>query len=437
MDTEAEHSDSEISKGDESDGSDDTYEKGSFIVSDAEESGAEDGVAALRAKQRKQEEDEQEDEIKAAMQALRKRKAKDDPPTTDGKEKAKKPKKDPSTVYKPQGNKSLDVKHVPLPPKAAAPVKRGGPKFHYTIRFTNARHAQSFWEVASKALPYLFFHIEVRDNYSGLRLEAHDYPATMAIKSVMECIIEEGVDETGAPVDRASLDGLHFCVNSKNLLKCFKCAQCKDTPLNLIKMHGKDSIIFEAVTNEEDVQTRYNLDFYAKSPSNILQRIPTTSDMQVKMNTHILQKLATIAATLNSQTLRFDLSEARKNADGPDVSRYKLTIYFAGSEIRGAHSFFLGAKRNTVKGVEEFEPVLLSADEQETLDWALVSSNSYSSNKFKLFVSNLDNEWCFIGISTDERAKPIVIVADSTETGSTSHTIFISPQQPEEDGVEA
>ncbi len=66
------------------------------------------------------------------------------------------------------------MKHVPPQPKE--PIQKPAKKvtYQYAIRFTNARHAQSFWEVASKALPYLFFHLEVEEGYTGLRVEAHD-----------------------------------------------------------------------------------------------------------------------------------------------------------------------------------------------------------------------------------------------------------------------
>jgi hypothetical protein len=486
VESEAEHSGDETGASDMDDGmSNDSYEKGSFVVSDDEnDSGDEESADKFRAKQRKKEGDKEQEEILAAVKQLKQQSSSGkkrtssllDAASTDShsavgaqgikknksnesdssapmkpmKGKEGKEQKEQKEVYKPQGNKSLDLKHVPPEPvkKAATTAKNAGSTknkkqndFLYSIRFTNARHAQSFWEVASKALPYLFFHIEVTEEYSGLRLEAHDTPPTMAIKSRMECIIEEGVDEHGNPIDRLSLNGQNFCVNSKNLLKCFKCGQVKDTPLNLIKYHNKDGMVFEALTNEEDVQTRYILPFYFKTPSTIVQRLPTKSDMQVKMATHVLQKLANIAATLNASVLRFDLFEADTSRGGPstageDVSRFKLTVYFSGSEIQGGHTFFLGAKRNNVQGIDEFEPVVTTASEQESIDWKIISSNSYTSNKFKIFVTNLNNEWCFVGISTDERAKPLIIVADSTETGNTSHTIIISPQQPEDDNME-
>ena len=461
IEKEATHSGDEESEGEMSDASNDTYEKNSFIAdSDEEPSGDEDAVQALRAKQAKKKADEEQLEIMQELSKLRKK-----PATASGsnasssnteksatqagaqaqagceakaadqqaKRKREEDQNEPAKkVHKPQGNKSLDMKHVPAEPKTKqSQPSKSKANFHYAIRFTNARHAQSFWEVASKALPYLFFHLEVTENYSGLRLEAHDTPPTMAIKSRMECIIQEGVDQFGKPVDRLSLNGEIFCVNSKNLLKCFKCAQVKDTPLTLKKWHNKDGIIFEAFTNEEDVKTEYMLPFYTKTPSTVLQRIPTTSDMQVKMATHVLQKLATISSTLGATLLRFDLFEAESEAT--DVTRYKLIVFFTGSEIPGGHTFYLGAKKTNVKGIEEFEPIVTSAQEQEAFKWNLVSSNSYNSNKFKLFVSNLDNEWCFVGVSTDERSKPIIIVADSTETGTTSHTIIISPQQPDDE----
>ena len=87
-----------------------------------------------------------------------------------------------------------------------------------------------------------------------------------------------------------------------------------------------------------------------------------------------------------------------------------------------------------MNGVDEFEPVAGNEDEDDAV-WKLVSVNAYSNNKFKLFVSNLDIEWCFINLSTDSKPKPMIIIADSIETGAnrTSIVIIISPTQEDEE----
>ena len=380
----------------------DSYEKGSFVVSDEEEDG-DDDVRALYTKQQSQ-------SPVIPQPAMKKKKT------------------ESKTVYKPQGNKSMDIRHVPKEPvktQSSAPP----PKFHWSIVFTNARFAQNFWEVASKALPYLFFHIETRDDYCGLRLEAHDTPPTMAIKSQMECIIEEGVDDSGNKITRESLNGQHFCVKSKSLMRCFKCCTLKDSPLRLIKMNDQDGVIFEASTDESDVRTRYLLPFYSKTPSSILQKISPVSDIQIKMATHVLQKLGDIATNLESDVLKFELSGTENESE--NITRNKLTVSFDGDEIKGAHTFYLTTKKTNTNGTNEYEPV-------STVDivrqWNLLSSNSYNANKFKLFVSNLDIKWCMVGLSTKDEGKPLIIIADSAETGEarTSHSVFISPQHSEE-----
>jgi hypothetical protein len=66
---------------------------------------------------------------------------------------------------------------------------------------------------------------------------------------------------------------------------------------------------------------------------------------------------------LGATLLRFDLFEAESEAT--DVTRYKLIVFFTGSEIPGGHTFYLGAKKTNVKGIEEFEPIVTSAQEQE------------------------------------------------------------------------
>lgn len=342
---------------------------------------------------------------------------------------AKKAKKE---VHKPQGNKSLDMKHMPKEPESPPPQEFLKPKFHYTISFTNARFAQNFWDVASKALPFLFFHLEVREDYAGLRLEAHDTPPTMAIKSKMECIIDVGVDSEGNKVDRDSLNSEFFCVKSKTLMKCFKCGTLKDSPLKITKFHDQDGVIFEAQTDESDVKTKYLLPFYAKTPSTVVSRLNTTSDIQIKMATSVLQKLADISTSVDAATLRFDLYTAEIESE--DISRNKLDVFFNGEEIQGSHTFLLTSRKRTIKGIDEFEPLAEDEGVLSKTKWIARSSNSYSSSKFRLFVSNLDVKWCLLGLSIEKKTKPLVILADCTETGAnkTSHAIFISPQHDDE-----
>jgi hypothetical protein len=450
IEEEAAHSGDDTSSGSES--SDNEYEKGSFVVSDEDASSSdEDAAVKARAKRVKREADKTAEEAESAAKAIKARAKAEKPAAAapaPSAAKVEKPVAPPSgggskaagsgaaptpSVHKPHGNKSLDIRHVPPEPPKVTVIK-AKPKFHFCISFTNARYAENFWNVACKALPYLFFHLEVKEDYAGLRLEAHDTPPTMAIKSKMECIVEAGVDAEGETVDRSKLDGEFFCVKSKTLMKCFRCGTLKDTPLKLIKMHGQDGVIFEASSDESDLKTRYLLPFYAKTPSTVLSRINTTSDIQIKMNTNVLQKLADIANSVDAPTVRFDLFEGESGADD-SVLRRMLTVYFPGEEIKGSHTFFLSSKKRTIKdGVDEFEPI--AEEDNKSIKWKQMSSNNYSSSKFRLFVANLDVKWCLLGLPTERKNKPIVILADSTETGAnkTSHAIFISPQHDDEGG---
>lgn len=418
VETEAAHSGDEASRGG-SDGEADEYEKGSFVVSDdaASESAASDDDAPAKSKPKKL-----GGKKRAAGAAL------DVAVTT----KEKKPRED--AAHKPQGNKALPARHVPEAPAAPARAKKAKVDFHFSIVFTNARFAQSFWEVACKALPHLFFHLVVRDEYAGLRLEAYDNPTTMAIKSVMECIVREGVDEDGRPLERAGLDGQSFCVSSKELLACFKCAQIKDAPLRVTKMWGQDGVRFEAMTNEEDVRAVYFLPFLVKQRSNILQRISTDTDVHVRFATDVLKNMATIGALVDSPTIRLEFALADATDDA-DTVLAKLSFSFPGSgSIHGKHSFILGVKkRATSGGAAEYEPVTATDDE---VKWRPVSTNAYATSKFRVFVSNLDTDGVTLHLSTATgKVKPLVIIADSTETGAcaTAHSIFISPTAEDED----
>ena len=301
------------------------------------------------------------------------------------------------------------------------------PRVHFEIIFTNARYAHNFWLVACKALPHLFFHLEVSEDCAGLRLEAHDSPPTMAIKSMFECIVREGVDERGVYVSRASLNGEVFCVTSKNLMKVFQCTQLKDAPLRLVKRHGKDGISFESHTNEDDVQTSFLLPFCAKAPSNVLQKL-RAEGIRIEMATHVLQKLATVATDIDATVLRFELFSA-DTVD--DITRNKLSVGFPGAEITGSYDFILNKKTRIVGGVAEYEAVAVSTS--DTTVWTRVSAHSYLSAKFKIFITSLKCERCFVTLPTmDAKSKNMVIVADS-EGGKTSHTIFVSPQEDDDE----
>ena len=412
IESEAAHSGDEASRGG-SDGDADEYEKGSFVVSDdaASESAASASPAPAKPKGKK----------RAAGAAL------EDAVGA-------KPEKRDAAAHKPQGNKALPARHVPEAPAAPARAKKAKVDFHYSIVFTNARFAQSFWEVACKALPHLFFHLVVRDDYAGLRLEAYDNPTTMAIKSVMECIVREGVDEDGRPLDRATLDGQSFCVSSKELLACFKCAQIKDAPLRVTKMHGQDGVRFEAMTNEEDVRAVYFLPFLTKQRSNILQRISTDTDVHVRFATDVLKNMATIGSLVDSPTIRLEFALAADTGDS-DTVLAKLSFSFPGSgSIHGKHSFILGVKKRAGGGgAAEYEPVTAADDD---ITWRPVSTNAYATSKFRVFVSNLDTDGVALHLSTAVgKIKPLVIIADSTETGAcaTAHSIFISPTAEDED----
>lgn len=436
IESEAEHSGDE-SRG--SDGSEDEYEKGSFVVDSDEESGDDAAAAKARAKRAKTEADKERDDAEKQVadvkaRAKKGRKAKD----------AEAAGAAPAVEkHKPHGNKGLPAKHVP-PAPAAVPKKDAKTKdFHYAITFTNARYAQSFWDGPTSALASLFLHIEVRDTYAGLRLEAYDNPPTMAIKSRMECIIEEGVDEDGTPVDRASLNGQSFCLSSQSLMRCFKCAQIKDAPLRLIKKHGRAGIYFTAVTNESDVRSSYFCPMIERSPSLILQKINTSMEKPIRLRTEVLKSLASKGTTLDASVIRIKLYTLR-NPD-ESIKRDKVVFWFPGEDVRGGTTFYLNAKKTARGDTTEYEAIEQGdfGDEEDDEDddtvdvdkdgkpkrWKLVSKTAYQHKKYKLFVSNLDIDWCVINVSTDGRPKPLIMLGESEEGAAnrTSVMIIISP----------
>lgn len=440
IESEAEHSGDE-SRG--SDGSDDEYEKGSFVVDSDEESGDESEVDEQRAKKARKEADAERDDAEAQVKEIKARKGR--------KKVEKKPEdKKAEDKHKPHGNKGLAAKHVPPAPAAKAPVKTSSKAkdFHYSITFTNARYAQSFWEAPSNALGSMFLHLEVRPDYAGLRLEAYDNPPTMAIKSRMECIIEAGVDEDGNPIDRESLNGQSFCVLSQSLTRCFKCAQIKDAPLRLTKKHGKAGIYFTAVTNESDVRSCYFCPMIERQPNNILQKINTTMEKPIRLRTEVLKSLASKGTTLESSVIRIKLYTLR-NPD-ESVKKDKVTFWFPGEDVRGGTSFYLNAKKTARGDATEYEALDgedVEEEDEEDDDssevnkdgnpkrWKLVSKTAYLHKKYKLFVSNLDIDWCVINVSTDGKPKPLIMLGESEEGAAnrTSVMIIISPTTEDEE----
>ncbi len=279
-------------------------------------------------------------------------------------------------------------------------------KLHYQIVFTNGRYAESFWTVACKSMVNICIHIhydESKDNFK-LVLEAHDNPTTMAIKSVFECIIKEGVDTNGNKLKRKDLHNEYFMVDATKLMKIFGVTQIKDTPLNLTKYHDVDGIKFESDGNENDMSTSFLLPFINTAPDNIIANLKEDG-LKIEISTNVLQKMANVSKDVNSDLIIIELLTDKKE-------NRKLVVSFDG-ELKGQYSFLL------VDG-----DVIPTKD--DTTEWKQISYQKYLSRKFNKFINSLKCARCDIMLPNEGRTT--MIISAECE-GSTSHTIFIASER--------
>ena len=108
----------------------------------------------------------------------------------------------------------------------------------------------------------------------------------------------------------------------------------------------------------------------------------------------------------------------------------------------------MGSRKSDTKGITEYEPEAVedNEDEEEGEDdndeksskWQLISKVAYLHKKYKIFVTNLAIDWCWLHLSTDGEPQPLVIRGDSEEAGSnrTSVLIIISPTAEDDDEKE-
>jgi hypothetical protein len=324
-----------------------------------------------------------------------------------------------------------------IPPKPASlglgrKKNTGLKKFTFRVFFTNGAMFYKFLLPVANAVHELRFNLTSTPTFTGIRLEAHDTYLTLANKSRYECDIEGGFTLDGAPIGSEELTGMTFCVAASSFMHTLGCATLKDTVLTITKYcDTPDKVTFEALTNENDVQTVYSCDLLAESRLESLKGMSFSLGYHVNIYLKTLKEQTINAKKCGASTIFFALYQA-VDVEDADVIHSRLSVGFSGTVTTGSHDFYQSARKierdeNGVK-VTEFQALAgLTLSQRQNIDMARVSYNEYDNGKLRLFLSHMDLEWCLLHICNDGTQKPLVL---ECEIGgkNTKHTIIVAPK---------
>jgi len=320
----------------------------------------------------------------------------------------------------------------PKPPAAA-----GARKFVFRMYLTNGVMFHKFLLPIANAVHELRFNLTATDEFTGLRLEAHDTYLTLANKSRYECDIDAGVSEDdGAPLTTDALTGMSFCVAASSFMQTLGCATLKDTVLTITKyVDAPDKMTFESVSNENDVQAVYSCDVLAES------RLESLDGMRFRMGYHVNVFLKTLKEqTINAKRcgashIFFELHQAEDPTDEA-VVHSRMSVGFKGTVTSGSHDFYQSARRLERKGDEgntttEWEPLAgMTLAERFKLKLERRSYNEYDNAKLRLFLNHMDVEWVLVHLCNDNTQQPLVMEC-MVGGKNIKHTIIVAPKLDE------
>jgi len=285
-----------------------------------------------------------------------------------------------------------------IPPK---PVLFGKPQkklvsksFHFRMIMTNGAMFYKFLLPISNAVHELRFNLTCTEDFTGIRLEAHDTYLTLANKSRYECDLEAGTSSDGAQLTTEELTGLSFSVPASSFMQTLGCATLKDTVLTITKYaESPDKVTFESITNENDVQTVYSCDMLAES------RLESLKGMQFNLGYHVNLYLKTLkeqtvnAKKCGASTIFFALFQAQDEVEA-DVIHSRLSVGFKGTVTSGCHDFYQSARKieKEVDGSKliEWEPLAsLKTSQRDKLEMERCSYNEYDNSKLRLFLNHM------------------------------------------------
>jgi hypothetical protein len=388
IEREAAHSGSE-SEG-HSDGSDDSYEKDSFVVSDHESASDEEASQA-----------------------------------TTGPAPAKKSKS--ATVEKAVkvfSNKTV-AKAPPKPsgPKATKQAKR---PYLFQMIFTNGILLRKFLEPAAHAVKKMRFEVCASQAFTGFKIECHDQAFSLADLGTFQCDVEGH-----------KAHGQTFCVNAEAFMEALMSSTLKETDLRITRYEDRsDSITFECINNDNDVRTVYHCELSDGSQMDLMHGLKIELGFHSTVHLGTLKELSLNAKRCGAPTLQFKLWQA-VDAEDSNVVHSKLCIGFKGPNTSGSHDFFITMRRSKAKAADGtmevlWEPMAPKAlEDTDDLDMELKCDNAYDNKKLRLFLNHMECSWTMIHLCTDNTPQPLVM---DFELGgqTTKHTVIVGPREPDE-----
>jgi hypothetical protein len=315
-----------------------------FLKKDAEESGDEDAVDALRAKHMMEE----------------------------GKAKKLPKFKKVEEASLPAGNKKLKTW---MPSEQPAKfVRQKLPEYRWCFLITDPKSFKNFLKAASAggSLPALHFRFEVKTSSSGetssfLTLQAFDSPPTMGYYSSMKIILNAGVDEDNKPLNITDLNGCAFGATSSNLEKGVKWASAPNpsAPLKMMLFNSsEDVIVIKSESDGSVMDASFKIPLNKKTASE--SPIPalmlrSAKEMEEKkrfkcrISSNLLRNIADTANSIDSSEVRFDLFSGLKDGD-ENITKHKLSVLFNGesNRIQGEHNFYINTIVRRVRGHSTF-----------------------------------------------------------------------------------
>lgn len=281
-------------------------------------------------------------------------------------------------------NKTHNEADIPPKPKTFGLMRKKGSnsrKYVFRASFTNGAMFHKFLLPIANAVHEIRFNLTSTPDFTGIRLEAHDTYLTLASKSRYECDIEGGFSLDGTPLSSAELTGMSFCVTASNFMLTLGCTILKDTVLTITKyVDSPDTIIFESLTNENDVQTVYSCDLLAESRLESMKGMSFSLGYHVNIYLKTLKEQTVNAKKCGASTIFFALYQAEDEADA-NIVHSKLSVGFKGIATSGSHDFYQSARKiereNESGGkVTEFQALSgLSLSQRQSIELKRVSYN--------------------------------------------------------------
>lgn len=383
-----------------SSGSEDEYEKDSFLASEDSDS-SEDSKPAKKAK-------------------------KDEVPET---AKAKKP------TMKVFSNKTLDDSKVPPKPAGLGSEKKklALKPYEFRLTFINGVLLRKFLEPAARAVKRMRFVVcqsdpKDPDGFTGFKIECHDPAYTLADRGMFECDVDSNSKESKA-------NGATFCVDASSFMEALLSSTLKETCICITRYEdNKDRVTFESTNNENDVRTVYTCGIVDPTSIDSLDGISIDLGFHLHVQMATLKELSLNAKRCRAPTLIFELYQAIDPEDS-SITYSKMCVGFGGENTSGTTDFYIGMRRSTIQLADGTPKVMwkpldtpMKIETMETMSLEKRSYNEYDNKKLRKFLNNMECQFALVHLCTDNTAQPLVL--DCVLGGSkTKHTLIVAPKE--------